>query len=547
MLDALLILTALLVNPATSPSPSPADGGAFEVLFDGTPESAAEHLRGYKRDGLPEQWQVVDGALTLVGRGGGDLVTKQTYRSFDLRLQWKISEGGNSGVFYGIAEEGEHTRVPYTTGLEMQLLDDDRHPDGRNGRDRLAGALYDLIDVPDPSPVRPVGEWNDSRVLVQGDRIRHFLNDRVVADVTLGSDEWNELLANSKFAEWPRFAKVRDGHIGLQDHGDEVAFRDIKVRRLDDSGATGNPIAKGWYADPEGVVMDGRYWVFPTYSAPYNDQMHFDAFSSTDLANWTKHERVLTADAIQWARRAMWAPSNIEKDGKFYFFFAANDIQRGDDGKPDRLGGIGVAVADQPEGPYRDLLGKPLLDTFHNGAQPIDQFVYKDPNSGDYLMYYGGWGHCNVVRLNDDFTGFVPWEDGETFKEITPQNYVEGPVVFFRDGRYYFLWSEGGWTNSSYRVAYATSDSPTGPFERRGEILTNDESVARGAGHNSVINVPGTDEYYIVYHRRPLGETDANSRETCIDRLEFDADGAILPVKMTFTGVEPRPMPSADE
>ena len=128
---------------------------------------------------------------------------------------------------------------------------------------------------------------------------------------------------------------------------------------------SGNPVFDGWYADPEGIIFGDKYWIFPTYSAPYDEQLFFDAFSSPDLVHWTKHSRVLTTDAVKWARRAMWAPSVVEKDGKYYFFFGANDIQNNDE-----LGGIGVAVADRPEGPYKDHLGKPLIDKFHNGAQP---------------------------------------------------------------------------------------------------------------------------------------------------------------------------------
>ena len=128
---------------------------------------------------------------------------------------------GNSGVIYGIAEEGPHTGATYETGLEMQVLDDERHPDGRtNGRDRLAGALYDLVDVPDPSPVKPAGEWNHVRIVVNNGRIEHYLNGEKIVDLRKGSPDWQQRLAASKFADWPRFAQVDDGHIGLQDHGD---------------------------------------------------------------------------------------------------------------------------------------------------------------------------------------------------------------------------------------------------------------------------------------------------------------------------------------
>ena len=134
---------------------------------------------------------------------------------------------------------------------------------------------------------------------------------------------------------------------------------------------TGNPIFPGWYADPEGVVFGKQFWIYPTYSAPYGQQVFLDAFSSPDLANWKKHSRILDTNAVTWARRAMWAPAIVHEGDRYFLFFAANDIQR--DGE---VGGIGVAVADKPEGPFADYLGKPLIDRFHNGAQPIDQFVF---------------------------------------------------------------------------------------------------------------------------------------------------------------------------
>lgn len=288
-----------------------------------------------------------------------------------------------------------------------------------------------------------------------------------------------------------------------------------------------NPLFPGWYADPEGGVFGNTYWIYPTYSARYGKQVFFDAFSSPDLITWTKHPQVLDTTAVRWAKRAMWAPSVIEKEGKYYFFFGANDIQN-----DQQNGGIGVAVADNPAGPFKDLLGKPLVDKFYNGAQPIDQFAFKDKD-GKYYLIYGGWRHCNIAQMKNDFTGFIPYADGTTFKEITPEGYVEGPFMFIHNGKYYFMWSEGGWTGPDYCVAYAIADSPFGPFKRIGKVLQQDPKIATGAGHHSVIKTPGKEEYYIVYHRRPLSETDGNSRVTCIDRMYFDENGFIKPVVMT--------------
>lgn len=320
-----------------------------------------------------------------------------------------------------------------------------------------------------------------------------------------------------------------------------------KTEEKSDSPTSGNPIAEGWYADPEGVVFGDEYWIYPTFSAEFEKQLHFDAFSSKDLVTWQKHANILDTAAIKWAKQAMWAPAAIEKGGKYYLFFAANDVQR--PGRPswdetnpiNHSGGIGVAVADAPGGPFRDYLGKPLIADFHNDAQPIDQFVFKDTD-GTHYIFYGGWSHCNLGMLNDDFTGIKPWEDGTLFKEITPEGYVEGPFVFLRNGTYYFMWSEGGWGDDSYKVVYATADKATGPYKRIGTILESDKTIATGAGHNSVIQTPGTDDWYMVYHRRPIPNEGRDHRVTCIDRLEFNEDGTIKPVKMTFEGVAANPI-----
>jgi beta-xylosidase len=299
---------------------------------------------------------------------------------------------------------------------------------------------------------------------------------------------------------------------------------------------SGNPVLPGWYADPEAHVFAGAYWIYPTFSAPYDEQLHMDAFSSPDLVAWTRHPDILRLDDIPWGHRALWAPSVVEKDGWYYIFFSANDIQNDEE-----LGGIGVARSRSPRGPFRDHLGKPLIDRFHNGAQPIDPFVFQD-DDGSWYMTYGGWRHCNIARLNDDFTGFVPFADGTVFREITPEGYVEGSFMLRKDGRYYFMWSEGGWTGPDYAVAYAVADSPTGPFRRVGKILQQDPAVATGAGHHSVLHAPGSDRWYIVYHRRPLNQTDRNHRVVCIDELRFAEDGSIEPVVITREGVAADPV-----
>ncbi|RYY01448.1 MAG: arabinan endo-1,5-alpha-L-arabinosidase [Gammaproteobacteria bacterium] len=326
------------------------------------------------------------------------------------------------------------------------------------------------------------------------------------------------------------------------------------------SSFAANPIVDGWYADPEIRIFAGQYWIYPTLSAdlttpapaatftpeqakqranpeiwaPFLKQTFLDAFSSKDLVHWTKHSHVLDIKDVSWAAYAVWAPSAIAANGKYYLFFGANDIQNNK-----QLGGIGVAVSDKPQGPFKDALGKPLIGQIQNGAQPIDQMVFKD-DDGQFYLYYGGWKHCNVVKLSKDLLSVEPFADGTIYKEITPdKDYVEGSFMVKRKGTYYLMWSDGEWTGPDYSVSYAMGLSPIGPFKNMGKILQQDATIARGAGHHSVVNVPGSDDWYIVYHRRPLDTDDGNHRQLAIDHLYFNADGSIQPVKMTREGIKP--------
>ena len=302
-----------------------------------------------------------------------------------------------------------------------------------------------------------------------------------------------------------------------------------------------NPVVDGWYADPQIRLYGDTYWIYPTTSTNFSEGVYFDAFSSKDLKTWTKHPRILTTNEVGWARGAMWAPDAHEKNGRYYLFFSANDAYpKGGGrraGKPQTepglqgYGGIGVAVADRPEGPYKDLIGKPLVDTFWNAAQPIDQYVFE--YKGTWYMVYGGWRKCNVVRLAPDFKSIVPFDDGALWRDMTPKDYVEGPVMFERKGKWYFMYSSGGWTRDDYRVNYSVGTSPFGPFEFKGKVLGVRKGLATGAGHHSVVCKPGSDEWRICYHRRPIPNLGRDHRVVCIDRMLFDDNGDILPVEMT--------------
>jgi beta-xylosidase len=298
-------------------------------------------------------------------------------------------------------------------------------------------------------------------------------------------------------------------------------LEDFKMRGIK------NPIVPGWYADPEARIYEGKYWIYVTRSiTEYTKQLNIDAFSSSDLINWEKHDGIIDMTDFPWMWRAVWAPTIIEKNGKYYLIFATNDIQSNDE-----IGGLEIAVADNPAGPFRGYLGKPLIDRFINDAQPIDAHLFKD-DDGTIYLYYGGWKHCNVAKMNDDMTGFVPFEDGETFKEVTPEGYVEGPCMLKKDGLYYFMWSMGGWTNGTYCVAYGVSENPTGPFENKATILAKQEPIAIGPGHHGYLHIPETDQWLIVYHRRIIGQNEPGCRVLCIDKMEI-GNGEIKPVIMT--------------
>lgn len=288
-----------------------------------------------------------------------------------------------------------------------------------------------------------------------------------------------------------------------------------------------NPVFPGWYADPELHLFQGRYYIYPTYSALYEEQTFFEVWVSDDLVHWENGGRILHFADVPWSTlRAAWAPSVAERDGKYYFYFSAGDGA-----------GIGVAVADHPAGPFVDALGHPLISEYHHGAQPIDAHAFVDDDGQAYL-YYGGWRHAVVVRLGEDMTSTV----GE-FVEITPEHYVEGPFMLKRDGTYYFMWSEGSWGDATYSVGYGRADNPIGPFVREARILESDPEVGGSAGHHSVLTIPGTDEHYICYHKRPVTETARDHRVVCIDRMVFADDGSILPVQLTHEGVARRPIP----
>ncbi len=309
--------------------------------------------------------------------------------------------------------------------------------------------------------------------------------------------------------------------------GSDGASRDWTVEAL----VMRSPVIPGLYADPNITVFGDTFYIYPTtdgFSGWTGTQFH--AFSSKDLVHWTDHGVILDLGPdVAWADNSAWAPTIAEKNGKYYFYFSGG-LATGDTAKH-----LGVAVADSPTGPFRDALGRPLVPAGTYSGQMIDAAVFTDDDGQSYL--YWGNGNSYQVRLNDDMISF----DAAGVKTYKPTNYNEGTFVFKRNGLYYFTWSENDTRSEDYQVAYATGASPTGPWSaRQGVILSKDLALGiKGTGHHSVVRVPGTDDWYIAYHRFAMPGGNGFNRETTVDRLEFNGDNTIRKVVPTLESVDP--------
>jgi len=202
----------------------------WRLLFDGRTLGG---WRGYRMPPgqVPPLWAAEEGELRIHGAGGkgrGDILTVDQFADFELAIEWRNSVGGNSGIMYRVTEEEDQ---PYMTGPEFQILDNAVHPDAKGGPTRHASACYALYG-PAEDVTSPVGEWNRSRIVVRGNHVEHWNNGVKTVEFEMHSPDWNARIAASKFAKWPRFARAARGHIDLQDHGHEVAFRNIKLREL---------------------------------------------------------------------------------------------------------------------------------------------------------------------------------------------------------------------------------------------------------------------------------------------------------------------------
>ena len=317
---------------------------------------------------------------------------------------------------------------------------------------------------------------------------------------------------------------------------------------------SGNPILPEFHADPEVLFSNqtGKFYIYSTTDGAAGwGGYYFTVFSSPDLVNWTHEGIMLNLNTdVAWASGNAWAPCIEEvkqKDGtyKYYFYFSGHDTKR-------NRKSIGVAVADTPTGPFKDL-GHPIvydLPEGVRGGQQIDVDVFTDPVSGKHYLYWGN-GYMAGAELNDDMVSLKPGTTTVmTPKGGTLQDYAfrEGAYVFYRNGKYYFHWSVDDTGSPNYHVAYGTSTSPLGQIEVAKDpivLIQNPGKDIYGPAHNSVLQIPGRDEWYIVYHRIhkgylfPQRMDPGFHRQVCIDRMYFNEDGTIRRVIPTQEGVAP--------
>jgi len=273
------------------------------------------------------------------------------------------------------------------------------------------------------------------------------------------------------------------------------------------------PIIDGFTADPHAVVFGDTYYVYPTSDKDDWKTTDFSTWSSKDLVHW-KNEGVIldVAHDLHWAKSRAWAPAMIERDGKYFFYFAAE--QR-----------IGVAVSHSPTGKFVDGLDHPLVTPSKRyPGQVIDPFAFIDDDGQAYLYY--GQEHLYAYRLNRDMLTVVGPPT-----EMTPPHFNEGVFMIKRGGLYYFMWSENDARDERYQVAYGVSLSPLGPIAiPRDNVILQKRGRVVGTGHHSVVKGPGTDRWYIFYHRHAIPNGSGYLRETCLSEMEFAADGTIKKV-----------------
>lgn len=455
---------------------------------------------------------------------------------------FKLNDGTGYILMYDVYTKGKY-QFTKTTDLEnFKVVDNEVamnfHP--RHGT---------VLPITRQEMERLTGKWMTAEGVITNVQAKQVKRNNIVLD-TAGKKLLLPVLPDTDLRQFdPQFGKVpgvkitsKTGNFskGPVAYTVSIARQKPQIFQIQ-AIKNNNPALAGYYADPEVLYSEktGKFYIYPTsdgfdgWSGNY-----FKVFSSPDLVHW-KGEGVMLdlPTQVSWANRNAWAPCIIEKkiNGQYKYFYYFTAAQK-----------IGVAVADHPTGPFVDS-GKPLIadkPAGIKGGQEIDPDVFTDPQTGKSYLYWGN-GYLAVAELNEDMTSLK----SGTLKINTPdKTYREGTYVFYRNGTYYFMWSEDDTRSPNYKVRYGTSQAPDGKITIPANNVVIEKEASEGiygAGHNSVIQIPGKDEWYIVYHRFSypngikMGRAAGYHREVCIDKLEFNADGSIKQVVPTHRGIEP--------
>ncbi|MBD5782479.1 family 43 glycosylhydrolase [Pelagicoccus sp. NFK12] len=331
----------------------------------------------------------------------------------------------------------------------------------------------------------------------------YYVNHRYGGKISKDWIQWEEVPGDIAFPDGQRHGSILSVPLEL-----------VESLRSQAASVAPQPALKGEFtADPAIRAFGDRYYIYPTSDRPYWNTKEFAVWSSPNLVDWEKETVFMDLrHDVSWANNKAWAPDCIEKDGKYYFYFCGEHS-------------IGVAVADSPTGPFHDALDRSLIDNEKIKTFSIDPYAFIDDDGQAYL--YFGNGTPTVYRLNDDMISF----DGDPV-EFPLKDFREGIVVFKRNGLYYFMWSIDDARSPDYRVGWGTSTSPYGPVTTPEEnfIVLRQNGPAQGTAHHSIVNVPGTDRWYVAYHRHAIPGGGGYKRETCIVEMKFDAEGNILPM-----------------
>lgn len=472
-----------------------------------------------------------------------DEYVDQTNESVEGSGVFKLNNSDTYILMYDMYRKGKYQFTSSTDLENFKVIDENIsmnfHP--------RHGTVLPITKAEAQALINTFGWFSNEIIEAKSEAIKHnnvivdVENKKILLPVKNGTDLKN---FNPEF-------KINQGisvsPMGAQDFSQKTVKYDFELGDLGkmsfdvEAVVRNNPSLTGYYADPEILYSnkDNRFHLYPT-SDGFTDWSgdSFKSFSSTNLVDWVDDGVLLDFKKdVSWTDVKAWAPAAAEKkiDGKYrYFFYYTGDTK------------VGVAVSDNPQGPFTDI-GKPLVAIRPNGitrGQVIDPDVFTDPVSGKSYLYWGN-GFMAGAELNDDMISLKE----STLTTLNPDGtFREGTEVFYRKGKYYFMWSQDDTRSENYRVRYATATSPLGKLTipKDNLILVKDPSQGiYGTGHNSVIQIPGTDEWYMVYHRFTIpkgitmGRAAGFNREVCIDRLYFDEEGNIIPVKPTLEGIQP--------